>query len=88
MMQVLSRGSAQDSGCIMIHFGPALAARASDMSEHLFFMPVATQFQLALDMNLSFGAPAGHGHAYHAADYIGPWAEVSELPDCSPDKNV
>ena len=33
----------------MIHFGPALAARSSDMSEHLFLMPVATQFQLALD---------------------------------------
>ncbi|MCB1333846.1 MAG: alpha/beta-hydrolase family protein [Roseivivax sp.] len=50
---------------------------AKDMTEHLFFMPVVTQFQLALDMALSFGAPPGHGHAYYAPDYIAPWAEVT-----------
>jgi uncharacterized membrane protein len=59
---------------------------AADMSDHLFFMPVVSQFQLALDMALSFGAPAGHGHAYHAPDYVGPWAEVTEPPDWSIDK--
>lgn len=57
---------------------------ASDMSDHLFFMPVVTQFQLALDMALSFGAPAGHGHAYHAQDYIGPWVETTEPAGWSP----
>ena len=50
---------------------------AADMSDHLFFMPVVTQFQLALDMALSFGAPAGHGHTYYARDYIVPWVQVT-----------
>ncbi len=50
---------------------------AEDMSEHFVFMPVVTQFQLALDMALSFGAPAGYGHAYYAQDYIGPWVQVT-----------
>ncbi|WP_425088725.1 alpha/beta hydrolase [Stappia sp.] len=50
---------------------------APDASAHMTFMPVVTQFQLALDMALSFGAPAGHGHAYYARDYIDPWVQVS-----------
>ena len=51
---------------------------AADMSDHFTFMPVVTQFQLALDMALSFGAPPGHGHAYFARDYIGPWVQVTD----------
>jgi uncharacterized membrane protein len=51
---------------------------APDMSEHFVFMPVVTQFQLALDMALAFGSPPGHGHAYYAADYIGPWVQVTD----------
>ena len=50
---------------------------AEDMSDHFIFMPIVTQFQLALDMALSFGSPPGHGHAYFARDYIGPWVEVT-----------
>ncbi|WP_413717275.1 alpha/beta hydrolase [Silicimonas sp. MF1-12-2] len=50
---------------------------AEDMSEHLIFMPIVTQFQLALDMALSFGSPPGHGHAYFAKDYIEPWVQVT-----------
>lgn len=50
---------------------------APDASSHIRFMPIVTQFQLALDMALSFGAPPGHGHAYYAQDYIVPWVEVS-----------
>jgi uncharacterized membrane protein len=53
-------------------------APAQDMSEHFVFMPVVTQFQLALDMALSFGSPPGHGHAYYARDYIGPWVQVTD----------
>jgi uncharacterized membrane protein len=53
---------------------------AEDMSEHLFFMPVVTQFQLALDLALSFSAPPGYGHAYYSQDYIAPWVEVT-APD-------
>ncbi len=55
------------------------------MSDHLLFMPVVTQFQLALDMALSFGAPAGHGHAYFAQDYIGPWVQVTAPDEWSPE---
>jgi uncharacterized membrane protein len=54
---------------------------AEDMSDHFVFMPVVTQFQLALDMALSFGAPPGYGHAYYARDYIPPWVEVTNPED-------
>ncbi|WP_306144259.1 alpha/beta-hydrolase family protein [Roseibium sp. MMSF_3412] len=54
---------------------------APDASEHLTFIPVVTQFQLALDMALAFGAPPGHGHAYYAQDYIEPWVQVTAPKD-------
>lgn len=54
---------------------------AQDVSEHLTFIPIVTQFQLALDMALAFGAPAGHGHAYYAQDYIVPWVQVTNPED-------
>lgn len=54
---------------------------AEDMSEHFVFMPIVTQFQLALDMALSFGSPPGHGHAYYGPDYIGPWVQVTNPSD-------
>jgi len=50
---------------------------APDASEHMRFLPIVTQFQLALDMALSFSAPPGHGHAYYSEDYISPWVEVT-----------
>ena len=53
---------------------------AEDASQYMRFVPFVTQFQLALDMALSFGAPPGHGHAYYAQDYISPWVQVSQ-PD-------
>lgn len=56
---------------------------AEDMTEHFIFMPVVTQFQLALDMALSFGAPPGYGHAYYAQDCIGPWVQVTAPADWS-----
>ncbi|KZM51075.1 alpha/beta-hydrolase family protein [Labrenzia sp. OB1] len=58
---------------------------APDASTHMTFMPIVTQFQLALDMALSFGAPPGHGHAYYAQDYIVPWVQVSAPEDWSED---
>ncbi|SFQ21929.1 alpha/beta hydrolase [Tranquillimonas alkanivorans] len=58
---------------------------ADDMSDHLLFIPVVTQFQLALDMALAFGAPAGHGHAYVAQDYIRPWIQVTAPGDWTPE---
>lgn len=56
-----------------------------DMSEHLFFMPVVTQFQLALDLALSFGTPPGYGHAYYSQDYIAPWVHVTAPESWSPE---
>ncbi|MBT8458737.1 MAG: alpha/beta-hydrolase family protein, partial [Boseongicola sp.] len=58
---------------------------AEDMSEHFVFMPVVTQFQLALDMALSFEAPPGYGHAYYVQDYIGPWVRVTNRSDWRPE---
>jgi len=54
---------------------------AQDVSPYLRFIPIVTQFQLALDMALAFGTPAGHGHAYFARDYIPAWAEVTAPED-------
>ena len=50
---------------------------APDVSPELRFVPVVTQFQLALDMALATTAPAGYGHSYYAPDYVGPWAAVT-----------
>ncbi len=58
---------------------------APDASSHMRFVPIVTQFQLALDMALSFGAPPGHGHRYYARDYIAPWAQVTAPLDWSPE---
>lgn len=54
---------------------------AEDVSPELRFIPVVTQFQLAMDMALANSAPPGHGHAYHAPDYIGPWRAVTAPRD-------
>jgi uncharacterized membrane protein len=47
------------------------------VSPYLRFMPIVTQFQLALDMALSTATPGGYGHSYYAQDYIGPWVEIT-----------
>lgn len=58
---------------------------AADMSDDRMFVPIVTQFQLALDLALSFGSPPGHGHAYYAQDYIGPWVQVTAPAGWSPE---
>lgn len=50
----------------------------ADVSPDMRFMPVVTQFQLAIDMALANNAPVGHGHAYYGPDYVGPWVAVSD----------
>ena len=57
---------------------------APDVSPYLRFVPVVTQFQLALDMALSKALPAGFGHNYLARDYIDAWVAVSRPQDWSP----
>lgn len=50
---------------------------ATEVTGDLIFMPIVTQFQLALDLALAFGAPPGFGHAYYSQDYIAPWVQVT-----------
>jgi uncharacterized membrane protein len=52
--------------------------RAPDVSPAMRFVPVITQLQLLVDMLLANTAPQGHGHAYYARDYIGPWVAVTD----------
>lgn len=52
--------------------------RAADVSPKMRFIPVVTQLQLAVDMMLANTAPDGHGHAYYAPDYVGPWVAVTD----------
>ncbi|WMS40942.1 alpha/beta-hydrolase family protein [Acuticoccus sp. MNP-M23] len=52
--------------------------RAPDVSPLMRFIPVVTQFQLALDMALALGVPPGYGHNYAAEDYIGAWVAVTD----------
>lgn len=58
---------------------------AADVSDNLIFMPIVTQFQLALDLALSFGAPPGYGHAYYSQDYIAPWVQITAPEVWSPE---
>ncbi len=58
------------------------------VSPYLRFMPVVTQFQLALDMALSTTTPAGFGHSYYAQDYIAPWVQVTEPEGWTPEDTV
>lgn len=51
---------------------------ADDVSPNMTFMPVVTQFQLAVDMALANTAPDGHGHAYYGPDYVRPWVSVTD----------
>ncbi|WP_233355996.1 alpha/beta hydrolase [Henriciella aquimarina] len=50
---------------------------APDVSPDLRFVPIVTQFQLAVDLALATTAPSGHGHTYYAPDYVQPWAAVT-----------
>lgn len=52
-----------------------------DVSPNMRFMPVVTQFQLAVDMALANTAPPGHGHAYYGRDYVAPWVAVTAPAD-------
>lgn len=56
---------------------------ATDVSPDLRFMPVVTQFQLAVDMALATSAPPGHGHSYYGPDYVRPWVAVTAPDDWS-----
>ena len=55
------------------------------VSPYLRFMPVVTQFQLALDMAISTLVPPGYGHSYYAQDYIAPWVEVTAPDNWTPE---
>ncbi|WP_138465202.1 alpha/beta-hydrolase family protein [Poseidonocella sp. HB161398] len=57
--------------------------RAPDISPDFRFIPVVTQFQMAMDMAIAMSVPGGHGHAYYLADYVRPWAEITQPPNWS-----
>lgn len=54
---------------------------APDVSPRLSFMPVVTQFQLALDMALAKEMPPGYGHNYTARHYIDAWLAATAADD-------
>ncbi|WP_034493033.1 alpha/beta hydrolase [Afifella pfennigii] len=56
---------------------------APDVSPAIRFVPVVTQFQLALDMAFSLATPPGYGHNYAADDYIDAWVAMTEPEDWS-----
>lgn len=55
------------------------------VSSYMSFMPIVTQFQLALDMAMATSAPAGFGHGYYAQDYIQPWVQVTAPEQWTPE---
>lgn len=50
---------------------------APDVSPEMAFLPLVTQFQLAMDMAMSTAVPHGFGHNYLAEDYIDAWIAVT-----------
>ncbi|MBE3640280.1 alpha/beta-hydrolase family protein [Mangrovicoccus sp. HB182678] len=55
--------------------------RAPDISPAFRFIPLVTQVQLAMDMVIALSVPGGHGHSYYLADYVRPWAAITQPPD-------
>ncbi|NIZ08177.1 alpha/beta-hydrolase family protein [Pseudooceanicola sp. HF7] len=51
---------------------------APDVSPEIRFLPIVTQFQLAIDMMLSLGMPLGYGHSYAPREYLTGWIELSD----------
>ena len=60
------------------------APRGPDVPAELRWYPVVTMLQLALDMGVAAGTPAGYGHVYAPADYVDGWIQVSGLNGWTP----
>jgi uncharacterized membrane protein len=56
---------------------------APDVSPAMRFIPIVTQFQLAVDMIVALAAPPGFGHNYEAEDYIDAWISLTDPEDWS-----
>jgi uncharacterized membrane protein len=52
---------------------------APDVSQHMFWSPLVTFWQVTADMAFAVDVPQGHGHHY-AADYVNGWAAVAQPP--------
>ncbi|WP_371743748.1 alpha/beta hydrolase [Mangrovicoccus sp. HB161399] len=61
---------------------------APDVSPNFRFIPVVTQFQMAMDMAIAMSVPGGHGHAYYLPDYVLAWAELTEPANWSPGESA
>ncbi|WP_043159552.1 alpha/beta-hydrolase family protein [Bradyrhizobium sp. Ai1a-2] len=59
--------------------------RGPDVSPQLRWYPIATLFQLMLDMFMATEAPIGYGHVYAPAHYIDAWIEVTDVRDWAPE---
>ncbi|MBJ3784859.1 alpha/beta hydrolase [Devosia sediminis] len=59
--------------------------RGPDVSPALYWYPVITFLQLALDAALAQTPPVGYGHVYAPEDYIDAWVEVTQPPGWTPE---
>jgi uncharacterized membrane protein len=56
-----------------------------DVLGAMVWIPLVTFWQVAADLPLATGVPAGHGHDYHL-DFVDGWAKVLQPPGVTPDK--
>jgi uncharacterized membrane protein len=56
---------------------------APDVSQHMFWIPLVTFWQVTADMAFAVNVPQGHGHHY-SADYVDGWAAVAQPPGWTP----
>ncbi len=61
---------------------------APDVSPEMRFVPLVTQFQLAVDMAFSLATPPGYGHNYQAENYIDAWIAVTAPEGWSADDTL
>ncbi|WP_108258134.1 alpha/beta hydrolase [Mangrovicoccus ximenensis] len=59
-----------------------------DISPSFRFIPVVTQFQMAMDMAIALSVPGGHGHAYYLPDYVLAWAELTDPENWSAEESA
>jgi uncharacterized membrane protein len=78
----------------IVWWGPSLAwdepdwmgePHGRDVLGAMVWIPLVTFWQVAADLPLATGVPAGHGHDYHL-DFVEGWAKVLQPPGVTPNK--
>ncbi|MFC2177478.1 alpha/beta-hydrolase family protein, partial [Actinomycetota bacterium] len=54
--------------------------RGPDVSKDMTWLPLVTMWQVAADLPVAGGVPAGHGHLYTSGEYLDGWVGIS-APD-------